>query len=92
LILVSKFNLDLDNFCFSSVFEKADPKVRTYSGVDETFYKSRTIMKITWPGEVCTTPWLQGNAPWFAWLIPAVVNGRAVMTSEDASVGVSVPQ
>jgi hypothetical protein len=25
-------------------------------------------------------------------LIPAVVNGRAVMTSEDASVGVSVPQ
>jgi uncharacterized protein YybS (DUF2232 family) len=34
----------------------------------------------------------QRNAPWFAWLIPAVVNGRAVMTSEDASVGVSVPQ
>ncbi len=36
--------------------------------------------------------WLKRNAPWFAWLIPAVVNGRAVMTSEDASVGVSVPQ
>jgi hypothetical protein len=62
------------------------------SGGDGTFYQSRTIQKITWPGLVSTTPWLQRNAPWFAWLIPAVVNGRAVMTSEDASVGVGVPQ
>lgn len=62
------------------------------SGGDGTFYQSRTIQKITWPGLVSTTPWLQRNAPWFAWLIPVVVNGRAVMTSEDASVGVSVPQ
>ena len=62
------------------------------SGGDGTFYQSRTIQKITWPGLVSTTPLLQRNAPWFAWLIPAVVNGRAVMTSEDASVGVSVPQ
>jgi hypothetical protein len=62
------------------------------SGGDGTFYQSRTIQKITWPGLASTTPWLQRNAPWFAWLIPAVVNGRAVMTSEDASVGVSVPQ
>jgi hypothetical protein len=62
------------------------------SGGDGTFYQSRTIQKITWPGLVSTTPLLQRNAQWFAWLIPAVVNGRAVMTSEDASVGVSVPQ
>lgn len=62
------------------------------SGGDGSFYQSRTIQKITWPGLVSTTPLVQRNAPWFAWLIPAVVNGRAVMTSEDASVGVSVPQ
>jgi hypothetical protein len=66
--------------------------VAACGGGDGAFYQSRTIQKITWPGLVSTTPWLQRNAPWFAWLIPAVVNGRAVMTSEDASVGVSVPQ
>jgi hypothetical protein len=55
-------------------------------------YQSRTFQKITWPDWVSTKAWLQRNAPWFAWLIPAVVNGQAVMTSEDASVGGSVPQ
>jgi hypothetical protein len=66
--------------------------VAACGGGDGAFYQSRTIQKITWPALMSTTPWLQRNAPWFAWLIPAVLNGRAVMTSEDASAGGSVPQ
>ncbi len=62
------------------------------SGGDGTFYQSRTIQKVLWPSLTSSVPLLQRQANWFPWLIPATVNGQNVMTSEDASVNVSVPQ
>jgi hypothetical protein len=32
------------------------------------------MQDLTGPDLVPTTPWPQRNAPWFAWLIPAVLN------------------
>ncbi|WP_281915941.1 FG-GAP repeat domain-containing protein [Caldimonas thermodepolymerans] len=64
------------------------------SGGDGTFYKSRTVQKVTWPGLVSSTPLLERDPgkQWFQWILPATLNGQAVITSEDASVGVEIPQ
>ncbi len=65
--------------------------VRT-SGGDGTFYQSRTVQKVTWSNLQSAIPLFERPGQWFPWSIPAVVNGQAVLTSEDASVGVSIPR
>ncbi len=62
------------------------------SGGDGTFYQSRTIQKVLWPSLTSTTPLLQRPAEWFHWIIPTMINGQSVISSEDAAVNVSVPQ
>jgi hypothetical protein len=66
--------------------------LRTSGGEGAPFYRGRTLQKISWPGWVSSTVLRQPTAPGFQWLLPAVVNGQAVMASEDAAVGVLVPQ
>lgn len=62
------------------------------SGGDGTFYQSRTIQKVAWPGLVSTTVLNDRPAQWFPWLLPANISGQAVMVSDDSTVGVSVAQ
>jgi hypothetical protein len=62
------------------------------SGGDGTFYQSRTIQRVLWPGLSSTVPLSERPAQWFQWIIPTTVGGLNVMASEDASVGVSVPR
>jgi hypothetical protein len=61
------------------------------SGGDGTFYQSRVIQKITWPSLASEVVLKQRPAQWIPWLIPAVVNGQRVISSDDASNGVSIP-
>lgn len=62
------------------------------SGGDGTFYQSRTVQKVRWSDGASTVPLSQRPAQWFQWLIPATVSGQAVMTTDDASFGVSLAQ
>lgn len=62
------------------------------SGGDGTFYQSRTIQKVQWPSLSSTVPLSQRPAQWFQWILPTTVGGQAVIASEDASVGISVPR
>lgn len=62
------------------------------SGGDGTFYQSRTIQKVQWPNLTSTVPLLERPAQWFQWIIPSTINGQNVISSEDASVNVSIPQ
>jgi hypothetical protein len=66
--------------------------LRTSGGETGSFYQGRTVQKISWPSLVSSTPLRQRDASWFQWLIPSVLGGQAVMSSEDASVGVQVAQ
>jgi hypothetical protein len=60
------------------------------SGGDGTFYQSRVIQKVLWQNLFSTTPLIERPAQWFQWILPATVNAQSVITSEDASVGVSL--
>ncbi len=62
------------------------------SGGDGTFYQSRTIQKVQWPSLTSTIPLLDRPAQWFQWIISTTINGLSVISSEDASVNVSLPQ
>jgi hypothetical protein len=62
------------------------------SGGDGTFYQSRTVQKVTWPGLVSTIPVKQRPAQWIPWLIPTSVNGQAVVTSENKAFTTQIPQ
>lgn len=62
------------------------------SGGDGSFYQSRTVQRIQWPSLASTTPLRQRPAAWFPWIIPAVIDGVGYVASEEASVGVRLPQ
>ena len=62
------------------------------SGGDGTFYQSRVVQKVGWPGLVSSTVLNQRPALWIPWLIPALVAGQSVIASDNAGDGVSLPQ
>lgn len=62
------------------------------SGGDGTFYQSRTLQKVLWPSLSSSVPLSTRSAQWFQWVIATTVNGRPIISSEDASVNLSVPQ
>ena len=53
------------------------------SGGDGTFYKSRTIQKVSWPSLTLSTPIMDRNLNWIPWIIPSVINGKNVITSDN---------
>ncbi|MDM0075408.1 VCBS repeat-containing protein [Variovorax sp. J2P1-59] len=61
------------------------------SGGDNTFYLSRVVQKVTYPGLASSVVLNQRPAQWVPWLIPTTVAGKPVLASEDASLDVSVP-
>lgn len=65
--------------------------VRT-SGGDGSFYQSRTVQRVAYPSMSSTVVLQQRPAAWIPWLIPATVNGAAVVASDNAQEGVSIPQ
>ena len=63
------------------------------SGGDGTFYQSKVIQKVQYPLTSNTSVVLnQRPARWVPWLIPAVVNGANVITSDNAADAVALPQ
>jgi hypothetical protein len=62
------------------------------SGGDGTFYQSRVIQKVAYPSMASTTVLNQRPAAWIPWLIPAVVGGVPVVTSDNLADAVSVTQ
>lgn len=66
--------------------------LRTSGSQSGGFYTSRVVQRVSGPALTTTTPLLQDPGNWFPWILPAVVNGQAVITSDDASVGVSLSQ
>ena len=62
------------------------------SGGDGTFYTSRVVQKISYPALVSSVVLNKRPAQWIPWLIPAVVNGESIVTSDNVADGVSIPQ
>lgn len=62
------------------------------SGGDGTFYQGRTIQRVSWPSLSSTVPLRDRAAQWFPWIIPTMLNGQSVISSDDASVNVAIPQ
>jgi hypothetical protein len=63
------------------------------SGGDGTFYQSKVIQKVQYPLTSNASVVLnQRPARWVPWLIPAVVNGANVITSDNAADAVALPQ
>lgn len=65
--------------------------VRT-SGGDGTFYRSRTVQKVSYPSLVSSVVLQERPATWIRWLVPATVNGASVVVSDDASDNLSFSQ
>ena len=53
------------------------------SGGDGTFYKSRTIQKVSWPSLTLSTLIIDRNLRWIPWIIPSVIDGKNVITSDN---------
>jgi FG-GAP-like repeat len=62
------------------------------SGGDGTFYQSKVIQKVTWPRLDSSVVLRNRPAQWIPWLVPAIVNGVAVIASDDLADATSVPQ
>ena len=62
------------------------------SGGDGTFYQSKVIQKVAYPALTSTIVLNERPAQWIPWLVPAVVNGSAVITSDSLDDATSVPQ
>jgi hypothetical protein len=62
------------------------------SGGDGTFYQSRVVQRVSFPTLNSTVVINQRPMQWIPWLVPAVVGNAAVITSDNASDGISVPQ
>lgn len=60
------------------------------SGGDGTFYQSRTVQKVQWPSLASSVVLRQRPAQWFPWLIPTVVNGQQLITTDNAADGISI--
>ena len=57
-----------------------DPK--NFRG-DGTFYQSRTIQKVSWPTLSSSTLVKDRNLHWIPWIIPSVIDGKNVITSDN---------
>ena len=53
------------------------------SGGDGTFYQSRTIQKVSWPTLSSSTLVKDRNLHWIPWIIPSVIDGKNVITSDN---------
>lgn len=62
------------------------------SGGDGTFYESKVVQKVTWPSLNSSVPLKERPGRWVPWLVPAVVNGTPVVTSDNAIENFSLPQ
>ncbi len=62
------------------------------SGGDGTFYQSRVIQRVTWPGLTSTVALNRRPAQWIPWLVPALANGVPIVASDNLSDATSVPQ
>ena len=62
------------------------------SGGDGSFYQSKVIQKVTWPGLASSVVLNSRPARWIPWLVPTTQNGVAVVASDNASDSTSVPQ
>jgi hypothetical protein len=62
------------------------------SGGDGTFYQSKVVQKVTFPGLISSVVLNQRPAQWIPWLIAATVNGVNVITSDNLADSVSIPQ
>jgi hypothetical protein len=66
--------------------------LRTSGGTSAPFYQSRVVQKVAYPSLASTVVLSQQPAQWIPWLIPATVNGVAVVTSDNAAEAISFPQ
>ena len=58
--------------------------LRTSGGDDPVpFYKGRTIQKVSWPSLNSSTPVMDRNLNWIPWIIPSVIDGKNVITSDN---------
>lgn len=62
------------------------------SGGDGTFYQSKVVQKVAYPAMTSSVVLNQRPATWAPWLVPAVVNGAAVVASDNAQDGISLAQ
>ena len=62
------------------------------SGGDGSFYQSRAVQKVTWPGLVSSVVLNRRPAQWIPWLVPTTVNGVPVLASDNVADAISVPQ
>lgn len=62
------------------------------SGGDGTFYQSKVVQKVAYPAMTSSVVLNQRPATWAPWLVPAVVNGTAVVASDNAQDSLSVTQ
>ncbi|MFN3417184.1 MAG: FG-GAP repeat domain-containing protein [Caldimonas sp.] len=62
------------------------------SGGDGTFYQSRVVQKVSFPSLSSTVVLNERPAHWVPWLIPAVVGGQSVVTSDNAADDIIVLQ
>ena len=53
------------------------------SGGDGTFYQSRTIQRVSWPTLSSSTLVKDRNLHWIPWIIPSVIDGKNVITSDN---------
>ena len=62
------------------------------SGGDGTFYQSRVIQKVILSSLTSTLALYQRPGSWVPWIIPTIVNGQNVITTDKASDAVSLAQ
>jgi hypothetical protein len=62
------------------------------SGGDGTFYDGVTVQRVTGPPLSSSVVFRRRPGKWIPWIIPALVNGQAVIVSDDAAAGLLIPQ
>lgn len=62
------------------------------SGGDGTFYQSRVIQKVTLNSLTSTLALYQRPGNWVPWIIPTVVGGQSLITTDSVSDGISLAQ
>lgn len=62
------------------------------SGGDGTFYQSRVIQKVTLSSLTSTLALYQRPGSWVPWIIPTIIGGQNVITTDNASDAVSLAQ
>lgn len=60
------------------------------SGGDGSFYQSATVQKISWPDMASSVEYMQRPKKWRPWLIPALLNGSQVITTDNIADCISI--